>query len=66
MHTSVPLTYSIAQTMEVLNLSRATIYAEINEGRLRTYKVGRRRMVSHNALTDWVKARECDMQGAVA
>ena len=66
MHTSVPLTYSIEQTMGVLNLSRATIYAEINEGRLRTYKVGRRRMVSHDALADWVKARESEMQGAVA
>ena len=61
-----PLTYSIEQTMEALNLSRATIYAEINEGRLRTYKVGRRRMVSHDALANWIKARESEMQGAVA
>ena len=66
MHTSVPLTYSIEQTMGALNLSRATIYAEINEGRLRTYKVGRRRMVSHDALADWVKARESEMRGTVA
>ena len=66
MHTSVPITYSIKQTMEALNLSRATIYVEINEGRLRTYKVGRRRMVSHDALASWVKARESEMQGAVA
>ncbi len=53
-----PITYSIPQVIEMLNLSRASVYAEINDQRLRTYKVGRRRMVSHGALEDWIKARE--------
>lgn len=53
-----PISHTIPQVMAELNLSRATVYVEINAKRLRTYKVGRRRMVSRDALQDWIKARE--------
>ncbi len=48
------ISYSIPQVMEALNLSRASVYKLINSKRLRTYKVGRRRMTSHNALEDLI------------
>lgn len=52
------LTYSITQAMEALNLSRNTIYLEIKAARLKTFTVGRRRMVSRDALERYVKDRE--------
>ncbi len=54
------LTYSINDTIEALGLSRQTVYNEINAGRLRTFRVGKRRMVSDDALQEWVKAREIE------
>lgn len=60
------LTHSIPQAMEILGLSRAAVYHEINEGRLRTYRVGRRRFVSHDALRDFIRAREQEAQGPAA
>jgi excisionase family DNA binding protein len=60
------ITFSIEQTMEALNLSRNTVYLEIAAGRLRTYKVGRRRMVSRDALTQFVRDRESESNSAAA
>jgi len=50
--------YSIIQLMEVLHVSRQTIYDEINSGRLKTFKIGRRRFVSDDALRKYIKDRE--------
>ena len=58
------LVYSITEVMETLRLSRQTVYNEINSGRLRTFNVGRRRMVSAEALRDWVQAREAEATAA--
>ena len=51
------LGYSIPEVMESTGLSRSTIYQEIANGALKTFKVGRRRLVSPNALTAWIKAK---------
>ena len=50
--------YSIIQLMEVLHVSRQTVYDEINSGRLKTFKIGRRRFVSDDALREYIKDRE--------
>ena len=55
MHT---LTLSITDAAKALNISRPTIYKEIQAGRLHTFTIGRRRLGSPDALTDYVKARE--------
>ena len=52
------LTFSIPQAMDALNISRNTIYLEIKAGRLKTFTVGRRRMVSRDAMERYVKDRE--------
>lgn len=40
------LLVSITDTAKVLNLGRTSIYALINEGKLETRKMGRRRLVT--------------------
>lgn len=49
---------SIADAARALNISRPTIYKEIQHGRLQTFTIGRRRLVSPDSLRDYVKARE--------
>jgi len=53
-----PFTSSISETAKALGLGRTSIYALINEGRLETIKIGRRRLVkvdSIRLLLDGVK-----------
>jgi len=52
------LGYSINEVIEITGTSRQTVYHEINNGNLRTFKVGNRRLTSPDALKDWVKTRE--------
>ena len=53
-----------AQTVEEFladnRISRATFYVEVNSGRLRTYKVGARRLVSRESAADWRRRLEKD------
>lgn len=39
------LAYSISETARALSLGRTSIYVLINEGRLETFKLGRRTLV---------------------
>ena len=52
------LAYSIAQLSAASNLSRATIYEHIQDGRLKTIKVGRRRLVLPDAARTWLQGFE--------
>lgn len=54
--------YSIAGAEQQLEVSHATIYELIKEKKLKTYKVGRRRYVSGEALNDFIRAREAEME----
>ncbi len=45
-------------------MSRAVFYNEVNSGRLRSFKLGRRRYIPADALRDYVKAREQEHPGA--
>ena len=47
------LAFSMEETMDALDLSRPTLYGEINKGRLRTYCVGRRRFCTPDAVRDY-------------
>jgi excisionase family DNA binding protein len=55
MHT---ICLSITDAAKALNISRPTIYKEIQKGRLQTFTIGRRRLVTPDALRDYIKARE--------
>lgn len=54
--------YSVTEAMESLGLSRQAVYNELNSGRLRSFKLGRRRMIPADALPAWLDA----MQGRAA
>ena len=45
--------YSVDEVIEMYGVSRQTIYNEINNGNLKTFKVGRRRLVSQGSLEEW-------------
>jgi excisionase family DNA binding protein len=55
----LPIAYSIAGACEVSNLGRTTIYAAIKRGELETCKIGRRRLVTDEALRAWLAAMRC-------
>jgi len=52
------LSYTISQVEDALHCSHQTVYNEINSGRLKTFKIGRRRFVSDDALREYIKDRE--------
>ncbi|WP_341786591.1 helix-turn-helix domain-containing protein [Sphingopyxis panaciterrae] len=50
-------TTSISQAAKALSLGRTSIYALINEGRLDTIKIGRRRLIKVESIRDLLEAR---------
>ena len=60
------LASSVIQFAEDHNISRSQTYVEIKEGRLRTMKVGRRRIISTEAAADWRRRIEELTKAAVA
>lgn len=50
--------YTIEQAMALLNVDRRRIYLMIADGSLRTYKHGRRRFASAEALRECVRKLE--------
>jgi excisionase family DNA binding protein len=51
-----PVLYRVEEAAEALRLSRSVIYELIRSSRLRTVKVGRRRLVPVAALDEYVAA----------
>lgn len=50
------LAYSIPEFMVDAGIgSRSTVYREIAEGRLKTIKLGRRRLIPYEYAQDWLK-----------
>jgi excisionase family DNA binding protein len=52
--TEVARLNSIKDVVERTNLSRSTVYGEMDSGRLRSVKVGRRRLIPESALVDYI------------
>lgn len=55
---SAKVTLAVEEVMSLTGLSRQTIYDEINIGRLTSFKLGRRRLISRAALEAWISAME--------
>jgi len=49
-----PLAYGIPEAAAVIGIGRTTLYAEIGAGRLPTITIGRRRLVTRDALEDYL------------
>ncbi len=54
--------YSVIEAMDSLGLSRQALYNELSSGRLRSFKLGRRRIIPADALPEWLDT----MQGRAA
>jgi excisionase family DNA binding protein len=52
-----PLAYCPEEAARKLGLSRTTTFAEIASGRLRSFKVGKRRLVPSSALGPYIEER---------
>ena len=48
------LGYSIDDVIEITSLGRSSVYEEIRLGRLRSRKLGRRTLILHDDLADWL------------
>ncbi|WP_080953845.1 MULTISPECIES: helix-turn-helix domain-containing protein [Xanthomonas] len=62
------LSYTLEQASEVTGLGRTAFYRQIAMNQIRTFKVGRRRMVSAQALREFIdkKEREATASGVAA
>lgn len=50
--------YRVSQFCEAYGIGRTKVHAEISCGRLKSYKVGRARMISFRAAEEWQKTYE--------
>lgn len=54
--------YSINDMLALLSIGRAGLYAAIHEGKLETYKIGKRRFASPEAVDRFVE--NCEQEAA--
>lgn len=57
-----PLAVSPGEAALLVGLGRTRLYEELRSGSLRSFKLGRRRMISVAALEEWLAAREAEAQ----
>lgn len=55
-----PLAYSVDEAADMLGVCRTTIFNEIKSGDLRSFKIGRRRLISEDALEDYIQNKEIE------
>ena len=55
-----PLALSINEAAQTIGISRATVYKEITAGRLRTFQINSRRLVSVTEIQNYIAAREAE------
>ena len=53
-----PLNHSIPDAATMAGVSDRTLYYEIEAGRLKSIKIGRRRLVPEHALLEWLRSLE--------
>ena len=58
--------FSIEAFAKAHNLGRTQVYAEIKQKRLRTFLVGKRRLISVEAASEWHREREEETAGMAA
>lgn len=53
-----PLLYTVVEAAQALRISRARLYELMGEGRLKSLKLGQRRLISRKALHEFVAELE--------
>lgn len=56
--------FTIPEFIGHFKVGRTSAYEEIGSGRLKTYKVGRRRYISAHAAAEWQKRLEAETSSA--
>ncbi len=52
------LSYTVGQAVDLTGASRTRIYEAIAAGQLKTFKLGRRRLMTRDALESWIQAHQ--------
>lgn len=52
------LAYSVETAADLLGLGRTLLYAELNSGRLKGVKVGRRTLIPESSIQQWLQNLE--------
>ena len=58
------LAVSPGEAARISGLGRTTVYEAIGSGALRSLKIGKRRLITIEALTNWLSAAERTTMGA--
>lgn len=58
------VTYRIPEVMQATGLNREAVYVEIRSGRLPIVKLGRRTLVTADALRSWAERLQAETAGA--
>lgn len=53
-----PLSYTVDAVVTATGIARSAIYVAITSGQLRSFKAGRRRMFTAEAVRDWLASME--------
>ena len=53
-----PTAYDVPEVLRRLSVTRPTIYRFLRSGELRSFRLGSRRLISSEALADFIRARE--------
>jgi excisionase family DNA binding protein len=57
-----PLLHDVREVTELTKISRTRVFEEIAAGRMKSVLVGKRRLIPHQALLDYVEQLGCDVQ----
>lgn len=60
------LSYNVDEAIAVTGMNRNALYRAISANQIKTFKVGKRRMVSARALREFIEAREKEASSAAA
>lgn len=57
-HTSEPIAVSPDEAARLCGVGRTTLYAAISSGELKSLKIGSRRLITIEAIREWLKRHE--------
>jgi len=55
-----PQTFTVNEFLNTFKVGRTLAYEEIKNGRLQTYKLGRKRLISGRAAEEWQRRLEAE------
>ena len=58
------LAYTIEEAAELMSIGRDSVYELLHAGRLRSIKIGRRRVISHADIENFLAAESTDQMVA--